>query len=87
LKFANALHDRKLKFPNFNGSLPAGQRAGMVPAGPDGMGIAGGAPGINAALETGAAGSYVVVVMSNYDPPSAVNTAKEIRQILSRISK
>jgi D-alanyl-D-alanine carboxypeptidase len=57
---------------------------------PDGMGIAGGAPGLNTALETGieSAGParYAVVVMSNFDPPSAEKLSEEIRNLL-RLAK
>jgi D-alanyl-D-alanine carboxypeptidase len=55
---------------------------------PDEMGIAGGAPGLNAALDTGVKGagsaSYAVVVLSNFDPPSAERVSEEIRGLLGR---
>ena len=55
---------------------------------PDGMGIAGGAPGLNATLEAGirSAGSatYAVVVMSNFDPPAAERLSEQIRALLRR---
>jgi len=55
---------------------------------PDGMGIAGGAPGLNATLDTGVEGvgsaRYSVVVMSNFDPPSAEQLSREIRDSLHR---
>ncbi|MGA9352131.1 MAG: serine hydrolase domain-containing protein [Terriglobales bacterium] len=55
---------------------------------PDGMGIAGGAPGLNATLDTGITGagsaSYTVVVMSNFDPPSAERLSVQIRGLLHR---
>jgi D-alanyl-D-alanine carboxypeptidase len=55
---------------------------------PDGMGIAGGAPGLNATLDTGIPGagtaSYTVVVMSNFDPPSAERLSQQIRGLLHR---
>ena len=44
-----------------------------------GMGIAGGAPGLNTALEWGQKTGYVIVVMSNFDPPSAERVAQQIR--------
>ena len=44
---------------------------------PDGLGVAGGAPGMNAILDTGR--DYVVIVLSNYDPPTAEKTARQIR--------
>jgi D-alanyl-D-alanine carboxypeptidase len=49
---------------------------------PDGLGIAGGAPGINATLDS--ARGYVVIVLSNYDPPAAVNAARQIRAWMPR---
>jgi CubicO group peptidase (beta-lactamase class C family) len=45
-----------------------------------GLGIAGGAPGINAALEV--SGGNVVIVMSNYDPPSAIEVSQQVRSLL-----
>lgn len=55
---------------------------------PQGMGIAGGAPGLNAALDTGipSAGSatYTVIVMSNFDPPSAERLSEQIRGLLRK---
>jgi CubicO group peptidase (beta-lactamase class C family) len=42
-----------------------------------GMGIAGGAPGINAALEL--ARGYEVIVLANLDPPAAEDVAQNIR--------
>ena len=48
------------------------------------MGLAGGAPGLNAILETDIRGSNTVV-MSNYDPPSAETVGREIRQTLLRV--
>lgn len=55
---------------------------------PDGMGLAGGAPGLNAVLETGveSAGSahYAIVVLSNFDPPAAERLGQEIRGLLHR---
>jgi CubicO group peptidase (beta-lactamase class C family) len=42
------------------------------------LGIAGGAPGINAVLEDN--GSYTIIVLSNYDPPSAESIAEQMRR-------
>jgi CubicO group peptidase (beta-lactamase class C family) len=42
-----------------------------------GLGIGGGAPGINAAVEV--EGDYTIVVLSNYDPPSAEAVARNVR--------
>jgi CubicO group peptidase (beta-lactamase class C family) len=53
---------------------------------PDVMGIAGGAPGLNATIDTGVQGAgsatYTVVVMSNFDPPSAERLSGQIRGLL-----
>ena len=44
-----------------------------------GFGIAGGAPGLNAALEWNPNSGYVIVVMSNFDPPAAEKVARQLR--------
>jgi len=46
----------------------------------DGLGIGGGAPGINAAVE--AAGEWQVIVLSNYSPPTAEEVGGNIRKML-----
>jgi hypothetical protein len=50
-----------------------------------GLGIAGGAPGINAALESDFQSGFTTIVLSNYDPPSAEGVAKRIRGLVSRL--
>ena len=45
-----------------------------------GLGIAGGAPGTNAALESDPLKGLTIVVLSNYDPPSAERVARQIRE-------
>jgi len=58
----------------------AALRAGRIAAGPPaGVGIAGGAPGLNAALEGDLPGGYDVVVLANFDPPAAERVAKMVR--------
>jgi CubicO group peptidase (beta-lactamase class C family) len=52
-------------------------RLGVPPQ--DGMGIAGGAPGLNAVLEMDLPGGYDLVVMANQDPPAAELVAERIR--------
>jgi CubicO group peptidase (beta-lactamase class C family) len=49
-----------------------------------GMGIAGGAPGLNAALDWDPRSGYALIVLSNYDPPAAERVARQIRQWLPR---
>ncbi len=43
-----------------------------------GYGIAGGAPGMNAFLEIDFESGYTIIVLSNYDPPSAGNVARKL---------
>jgi len=58
----------------------AALRASKVPSGPPaGMGIAGGAPGINAVVEAGLPGGYDLIVLTNLDPPAAERVARLVR--------
>lgn len=50
-----------------------------------GLGIAGGSPGVNAAVETDNGSGYAAIILSNYDPPSAEQLAGQIRRIIKRI--
>jgi CubicO group peptidase (beta-lactamase class C family) len=50
-----------------------------------GIGIAGGAPGINAALETNPQTGFIVIVLSNYDPPAAGAVARKINSCIERL--
>jgi len=52
-----------------------------------GIGIAGGAPGINAILEMDGQAGYTIIVLSNYDPPAARDIAQMIRRYLKAIKK
>jgi len=45
-----------------------------------GLGIAGGAPGLNAAVET--AGDWQLIVLANYDPPAAEEVAANVRKMM-----
>lgn len=69
LKLADALEQGKL--------LDAERTAAVL--GP-GIGIAGGSPGVNADLEIDPRSGYTLIVLSNYDPPSAERIARQIRQ-------
>ena len=53
---------------------------------PGSLGVAGGAPGINAELEIDP-GSYTIIVLANYDPPSAANVSQQIRKWIDRIER
>jgi D-alanyl-D-alanine carboxypeptidase len=81
LKFVAALREGKLRVPDFRNQ----QSPGQAPARFRGLGIAGGAPGINAALEVDEDRGYTIIVMSNYDPPSAEKIARQIRGWISRV--
>ena len=59
-------------------------REGKIPAGPPpGVGIAGGAPGLNAAVEGDLRGGYDVIVLANLDPPAAERVTQLIRKALA----
>jgi CubicO group peptidase (beta-lactamase class C family) len=89
LKFASALQTQKLRIPDFReGAAGAKQNSSdRNPGSFSGIGIAGGASGINAALEAGEDGDYTSIVMSNYDPPTAEKVGKQIRRLLERVKK
>jgi hypothetical protein len=52
-----------------------------------GVGVAGGAPGINAALEMDRRSGYTVIVLSNYDPPSATDISQQIRKWIASVGE
>jgi D-alanyl-D-alanine carboxypeptidase len=60
----------------FLATLRGGTLAGAPPAG---IGIAGGAPGVNAAVDGDLPGGYDIIVLSNLDPPSAERIAERVR--------
>jgi len=47
-----------------------------------GLGIAGGAPGINSDIEWDPRSGYIVIVLTNFDPPTAGRAARRIRSWL-----
>lgn len=67
LRLLNALRAHK---------VPSAPEAGMI-------GVAGGAPGLNAALEGDLPGGYDVIVLANLDPPAAERVARLIRTALA----
>jgi len=62
LKYVEALRTGKLFLPDIR----------------NGMGIAGGAPGISAGLEWDPRSGYVVIVLTNFDPPAADDAVRKI---------
>lgn len=60
-------------------------RAHKIPNAPDAgmVGVAGGAPGLNAVMEGDLAGGYDVIVLANLDPPAAERVGRAIRGALT----
>jgi CubicO group peptidase (beta-lactamase class C family) len=48
-----------------------------------GIGVAGGAPGVNAEVEIGS--TFTVIALSNLDPPSASNVVRHLRDLIDSI--
>lgn len=78
LKLAAALRSKKLVVPDDNGGFPAEAAA---------TGIAGGSPGVNAAFLFMPRQGYTVVVLSNFDPPSAEKPGSLIRSWLADLKQ
>jgi CubicO group peptidase (beta-lactamase class C family) len=58
-------------------------RDNKIPGGQGlGFGIAGGAPGINAVVESALPGGYDVIVLANLDPPAAERMGRALRERL-----
>ncbi|MBK8147831.1 MAG: beta-lactamase family protein [Acidobacteria bacterium] len=81
LKFSLALQSGKLRLPNTSGDDP------RAPGKFGGFGFAGGSPGVNGMIEIIAEGGYTVIVLSNYDPPSAENIGDQIKSWLEDLKK
>lgn len=67
----------------FTGELP--QEAPSLPLKFGNLGVAGGAPGINADIEFDARTGNMVIVLGNYSPPAASDVAKALFGILKRM--
>jgi D-alanyl-D-alanine carboxypeptidase len=68
LKFVRAVSEKRLYLPDAA----------------NGLGIAGGAPGINSVLEWDPRSGYCVIVLTNFDPPTAGDAARRIASWLPR---
>lgn len=77
LKFSLALKSGKLSVPDDDGN----------PRKDGGWGIAGGANGINALLLVNGQTGYTIIVLSNYDPPSAEKIGGQIRDWTKQIKE
>jgi CubicO group peptidase (beta-lactamase class C family) len=78
LKYSVALRSMKVEVPDDDGKFPA--KFG-------GIGIAGGTEGVNALFITNGQTGYTIVVLSNYDPPSAEKPGTQVRNWLKGIKE
>ncbi|MEW6757919.1 MAG: serine hydrolase domain-containing protein [Acidobacteriota bacterium] len=81
LKFAGALKAGRLLGPGFTRWVLGGPEPGRAESGPSepeppNLGVAGGAPGINAFLAM--EGDFVVISLANLDPPSAGSVGRKV---------
>ena len=74
LKLVIALKENKLSAPRVSEEISQ-----------QGIGIAGGAPGINAEVETNPETGHTIIILSNYDPPAAEKVARKINSFLERL--
>ncbi len=81
LKYSLALQSGKIQIPDETPALKDSNGKFL------GMSIAGGAPGINAVLDIIPGAGYTIVILSNYDPPSAEKVDKQLGNYLGRIKK
>jgi CubicO group peptidase (beta-lactamase class C family) len=77
LKFSLALQSGKLTIPDDDGQPQKEVR----------LGIAGGANGINGMLLVNGQTGYTIIVLSNYDPPSAERAGSQIRDWLKQVKQ
>lgn len=78
LRFATALRTKKLVVPSDDGTFPSNF---------SGVGIAGGSPGVNAIFITNGTTGYTVIVLSNFDPPSAEKPGELVRDWLKQLKQ
>jgi CubicO group peptidase (beta-lactamase class C family) len=77
LRFSLALQSKKITLTDDNGQ----------PRNEVGLGIAGGADGINTLFFVNGQTGYTIIVLSNYDPPSAEKTGVQVRDWLKQIKQ
>jgi D-alanyl-D-alanine carboxypeptidase len=83
---ANDMLKFSLAYQNGHVQVPADDPQDQAPAAkPVSLGIAGGSPGVNAGLEIIAEKGYTVIVLSNYDPPSAEKPTRQLAALVGRV--
>jgi D-alanyl-D-alanine carboxypeptidase len=82
LAFDNALRERRLVDAKMTAWVLGGDTAPSGPRAMGGIGIAGGAPGCNANMESD--GRWTVIVVGNLDPPNATRVGVAINRALTR---
>lgn len=90
LRFSSALTEgRLLSRPHtvwvLGGPEPGAGTTGAPSGEGQGLGVAGGAPGMNAVLDVDLDAAFTLVVLSNYDPPAAERLARRLRTLLRRV--
>ncbi|HEU5219228.1 MAG TPA: serine hydrolase domain-containing protein [Gemmatimonadales bacterium] len=91
LRFAMAVHQNRLLTPAYTTWFvtrvepSAAATSDSVRA--RSFGWLGGSPGVNASITSNATTGYTVIVLSNYDPPSATSVARHISEVLSRVTR
>lgn len=78
LRFSIALKTKKLVIPNDDGTFPAEFT---------GAGFAGGSPGVNSLFIASSKTGYTLVVLSNFDPPSAEKPGSMIGDWLKQLKQ
>lgn len=81
LKFANALESGSYKSPEALKKMDDQMISGLANGR---LAFGGGAEGINAVVESKVSGIYTIIVMSNFDPPTASSASRKIRGWLDR---
>lgn len=91
LRFVDALLGDKLLSTAYTDWYLTGFEPGSPGAAPSrrqgGLGFAGGAPGINAALEVDLGTGTTIVVMTNLDPPAAMDASRAIRRLMAAVAR
>ena len=84
LAFRHAFVNHELLDPRYTEWVAGNRLPEEAPAAAGyGIGVAGGAPGVNAFLEI--EGEFTVIVMANLDPPSAGDVTRQLRDLIEAI--